>query len=181
MHPIIIPVKPYVKKYITAKYHCLEWHYTRNDRLGKYFYALLQRKPLVFEKYKLQAERLTVLIPPKHEAVRGTYLDQDAVDDFNEFVYEEIVEGIISYITGLAGREGMKKYGRIYIKEVIKDKTKKRQVQNPELMQFFEIKEVIADHLMRYNITENDIQIETVRKNVYRRMGRLLKEAAPAA
>lgn len=170
MPAITIPVKPFVKKYIQTKYHCQSWHYTRNDSLGKYFYALLHRQPAAPDKYRLEKEKLTVEIPISHANIRGIYLDQDAVDDFNEFVYELIVEGIVEYIKGIVNRDGIKKYPRVYFKTKGKTGQIKRYLNSPDLMQFIEIKEVIADRLLRYNITENDIQIETIRKNVYRRM-----------
>jgi len=143
--------------------------------MGKYFYALLMQKPDNAIPYKPQTDVLTVAITDSHFKVRGHYLDQDAVDDFNEFVYEEIVEGICNYITGLMRREGVKKYDRLYIKETIKNHRRKRQVQNPDVMQLFEIKEIIHDHLQRFEITENDLPIETIRKNVYRRMNVYVK------
>lgn len=174
MYTITIPVRPFVKKFINTRYNCSVWKFSKTDRIGKYFYALLQRQPCTPENYTKMATTMTVEIPISYAHNKGVYLSQEDVNDFNDFIHDELVDGIVSYCQNIQAKQGVKKYGQTYLKLETKGTAKFRKIPNPNVTQFFELKEIICDHLLRFGINEDDIPFETIRKNVYRKLKKRL-------
>ncbi|MGY0037657.1 hypothetical protein [Pedobacter sp. NJ-S-72] len=170
MYTLTIPVRPFVKKFIHSKYKCVIWKFSKTDRIGKYFYALLQKQPRIPEAYTEMQAAITIEIPIFHAHRKGVYLSQENINDFNEFIYEELVDGIVSYYQNIQSKQGMKKYDNIHMKIQSRGSVKFKKIPNPSIVQFFELKEIVYDHLLKFDINEDDLPFETIRKNVYRKL-----------
>lgn len=165
MYTITIPVKPYVRKFVQARYEQEVWEINKQERLGKMFYLLLERMPRIYEKPKFNlGDQLKVNICHDYAVRRGPYISSDSVLEFNEAIQLEIIEDIAMHAFHVKKRIGIKKYKELYIKQGSQSRQKTYVIQNPDLFQYFEKKEIIYDILKIYNISEDDLPFETVRK-----------------
>ncbi len=169
MHTITIPVKPFVKKFIAARYDQQIWELNKSDRLGKLFYFMLEKMPVRYEKptLKLGAE-LTVKICWEYARTRGVYVCANSILEFNDHIKQELVEEIAMYSWKLKNRVGIKKYKELYVKQKTASKQTIRVIKDPDIYQYFEQKEIIYDILLRYGITEDDISFDTIQKSFQR-------------
>ena len=168
MHPITITiaVRPYVKKFIQARYEQQVWQINKHERVGKMLYCMLERMPVRQDKtYLMLGDTLSIEISHDYARNKGIHLSNDNIIQLNEFIQDEIVEMMAMYAFGIKNRLGLKKYSELYVKHRRKTGTSTRVVQDPDLYQYFEKREIISDFLKLYDISENDLRVETVLKS----------------
>lgn len=162
MYTLTIPVKPYVKKYIEARYEQEVWEVNKLERIGKVFFLMLERMPKLYEKSKLNlGATLKVSIREDYAVRRGIYVPNSSVQVFNEYILEELIEEIVMHAFYIENRIGLKKYKELYIKHSnIRKRT--HVIRDPNLIQFIEKREIIYDILKLYKINEFDLPFETI-------------------
>lgn len=162
---IPVPVRPYVKKFIAARYRQDIWQLNRQDRIGKILYLALEHMPKLYKKSKLNyGETLMVDVCPEYMARRGVYLSDEAVAEFNDAIHLEIIESVALYAFQVKNRVGLKKYKELYVTHKTSSRETVRRITNPDLFQYIEKREVIYDILKLYDITEDDLPFETISK-----------------
>jgi hypothetical protein len=165
MHTYTIAVKPFVSKYIFARYGQQVWEINKADRIGKVAWSLLERMPVLYSKSKLDyGSTLTIGICEDYAARKGVYLSNQAIREFNDFIQLEIIEEIAMFSFQVKNRVGLKKYRELYVVHNRTKTSKVHVVQDPDLYQYMEQREIIYDILKMYGITEDDFPYETVRK-----------------
>ncbi|HVW97514.1 MAG TPA: hypothetical protein VHA56_16190 [Mucilaginibacter sp.] len=171
MPQIPLPVKPFVAKYIFARYQTEVWEINRQERIGKVIYAMLERYPLRKEKELDLGAEVTLAISREYYRNKGIYLSNASVLSFNDFIQAELIEEIAMYIYQVKNRIGLKKYRELYIRHQLSKGERGQRVivvKDPNVAQYFEQKEIIYDTLRLYHITEDDLPFDTVQKAVQR-------------
>ncbi len=165
MYTITIPVKPYVKKFIIARYRQDTWELNKAERIGKVLYAMLDRMPVRYEKSTVNySDTLRVEICRDYARNKGIYLSNESIIDFNDYIQLELIEEIAMYALHIKNRTGLKKYDELYVKHANATRQKVHVIRNPQMMQYFEKREIIYDILKQYDISEDDFPFDTVKK-----------------
>ncbi|MBE7177733.1 MAG: hypothetical protein INR69_15095 [Mucilaginibacter polytrichastri] len=163
-----------MRKFIQARYGCDVWEFNKSDRIGKIFYALLERVPrqlMKAEPYpKDFTARLRIEVRERYTQMKGVYLPQSAVIEFNDQIKLELVEEIAEYMIKLKRGVGVKKYDKVYLKARMSKDKKIRTIvaTDVQVAQHFELRNIIRDVLDSYGITEDDFPFDTVKKNIQR-------------
>jgi hypothetical protein len=168
----VIHVKPYVAKYIFARYRYDNniWQISKEDRIGKFVYNMLERVPrLQPVKVPKKGSPLVIGVSDWYFHCKGIYLSPESVNDLNAFIRLELIEEILEYIHKLRNGIGVKKYKELFINQTSNAGIKKRKaIMNPRVDQYFEIQEIIYDVFKQYDITEEDYSIDNIRKDIQR-------------
>lgn len=168
MYTIAVPVKPFVRKFIAGRYRQDVWQVSRQDRIGKIFYLLLDRMPIIYKKIKLDPaiyrDTLVVNICEEYAERRGLYVSQANIIEFNDAIQLELIEAVAMYAYQVKNRVGLKKYKELYINQKTATMSRIQVIQDPNLFQYLEKREIIYDILKLYDITEDDLPYETLYK-----------------
>ncbi|MBS7565138.1 hypothetical protein KHS38_12055 [Mucilaginibacter sp. Bleaf8] len=170
MYQITIPVKPFVAKYIYARYRQNVWQIDRKDRIGKIMFNMLERVP----RGPLQpppelGAQLPVRIIYQYAQNKGVYISNRSIMEFNEQIQQELIEEIALYANRLQNHVGIKKYDELYINQTSAyGRSRTRAIINPDVKQYFETKEIIHDIFKQYDITEDDYPYENIKKQLRR-------------
>lgn len=183
MYQVTIPVKPFVAKYIYARYGLqpanghIVWRIDKSDKIGKIVFNLLERVPRIqSQPPEERGAWLSIGINYHTFQNKGIFLSNRSIYEFNEQIQLEIIEEIAMYINHLQHNIGIKKYDELrVVHTTTHGKSRRRAITRPSLMQYFETKEIIYDILQRYNITEDDYPFETIAKQLRRLKLPLLK------
>jgi hypothetical protein len=169
MYTKTITVRPFVSKFIFARYQQPVWEINKQERIGKVIYSMLDRIPLNYKKSQLNlGASLQIQISEDYSLRKGVYLSDDCLIEFSDFIQMELIEEMAMYEWNVKNRTGLKKYKELYVKHN-RAKTKKVSViQDPNLIQYLEKREIIYDILKLYDITEDDLPFETIRKALQR-------------
>jgi hypothetical protein len=158
-----------VHKYILARYQTKVWELNKQERIGKILYSMLERMPRRFEKCTLKlGASLQVQINTENARNKGIYLSNEAIIDFNDYIQMELIEEIAMYMWQVKNRVGMKKYRELYVHHNRAKSSRVHVVQDPNLFQYLEQREIIYDILKLYDISEDDFSFETIKKTVNR-------------
>ena len=165
MHTYPISVKPFVHKYILSRYQQPVWHINRQDRIGKVLYSMLERMPKRYEKSNLSlGASLTIGICEEYYRNKGVHLSNESILEFNDFIQLEIVEEIAMYAFQVKNRVGLKRYKQLYVRHNRNKPGRVQVIQDPDLFQYMEKKEIIYDIFKLYGITEDDLPFDTISK-----------------
>ncbi|RVU01102.1 hypothetical protein EOD41_10840 [Mucilaginibacter limnophilus] len=160
-----VQVKPYVKKFIVSRYRQEIWEISRQDRIGKMFYHLLEPMPKLYKRTNLElGDLLLVEISDEYATRQGCHLPVDSILEFNDSIYLELIEEIAIYAFQVKNKVGLKKYKELYVKHKTSTRNRTYVLQDPDISQYFEKREVIYDILKLYGITEDDLPFDTVKK-----------------
>ena len=96
--------------------------------------------------------------------IKASTFSNDSIAEFNDYIQLELIEEIAMYAFQVKNRVGLKKYKQLYIKHNRAKSAKVHVIQDPDLFQYLEKKEIIYDILKLYDITEDDLSFETVSK-----------------
>lgn len=171
MYTIAIPVKPYVAKFIRARFDQDIWQLDKCDRIGKILYNMLERIPLR-KDFKEPAElgaTLVVGISLRYANLKGIYLSPESIKEFNDQIRLELIEEVVEYHSKLKYGVGVKKYNELYISQCSPfGRVRKRTIIKPDMAQYVEFKEIVYDVFKKYDITEDDYPFDTFRKHINR-------------
>jgi len=169
MYTVTIPVKAYVGKFIFARYRQPVWEVNKQERIGKVIYCMLERMPHRYEKCNLKlGSTLQLQICHDYAVRKGLYLSNSSILEFNDFVQMELIEEIAMYAWQVKNRIGLKKYKELYVRHNRAKTNRVSVIQDPNLYQYLEKREIIYDILKLYDISEDDFPYETVFKAVQR-------------
>jgi hypothetical protein len=170
MYTITVPVKPFVAKYICARYQALPWEINKGERIGKIIYNMLERMPKRDgPKMPELGASIDIKVSYWYANAKGVYLSKESVIEFNDFIRLELIEEILDYMHKINHGIGIKKYRELFItQQSASGKTKRRVITNPSLDQYFENKEIINDIFAQYDITEDDYPFENIKKDLQR-------------
>lgn len=171
MITIDLPVKPYVAKFIRARYGQEVWQIDKSDRIGKILYNMLERIPKrdAYQAPPVLGTTLKVGISHWYANCKGIYLSQEAIKDFSDQIRLELIEEVAEYQCKLKHGIGIKKYHELYIQQITPSgRRKKRALIRPDVAQYFEFKEIVNDVFKQYGITEDDYPFDTFRKHINR-------------
>lgn len=164
MHVFPISVRPYVSKFIMSRYQEPVWVINKQERIGKMLYNLLDRAPDRYDKEKDLGASIRIGLCSDYVRNKGVYLSNASIEEFNEFIKLEIIEEIAKYRFQVKNRIGLKKYKELYIRHSRARGAKVHVIQDPDVSQYFEQREIIYDILKLYGITEDDMAFDTVSK-----------------
>jgi hypothetical protein len=133
-------------------------------------YSLLEHMPARMDKEELELGAwLDIRLCREYMRNKGVYVSNASVLEFNDFIYLELVEEIARYTNGVASRVGIKKYKELYIRMNRGNGDRRVQViRNPDIVQYLEKKEIIFDILRLYDINEDDLPFERIKKSLQR-------------
>lgn len=173
MLTIDVPVKPFVAKYIYARYGLTplsSWTLDRKDRIGKILFNMLEPVPKgpMPPPPDLKSQ-LRVYLIRDYVRNQGFHLSNSSIKEFNEQIQQELIEEIAFYIARVQSGVGLKKYDKLYVSQTSEyGKSRTRAIINPDVAQYFEMKEIISDIFKQYDITEDDYAFDTIHKQLRR-------------
>ena len=163
-----VPVKTFVYKYITAKYGS-PWHLNSKCKDGRMLQEFLERAPHRQEKYASNQKILEIVIPSRIFMQKGCFLSQARINAFIEIIHQDLMNEINNFYSAITDGIGLKKYNvvRVDLHEP-GQKIKTRRLQPSVAPKFFEQREIIYDVLKKYDITEDDLTFDSLKKHLYR-------------
>jgi len=169
MYTKTITVRPFVSKFIFARYQQPVWEINKQERIGKVIYSMLDRLPLNYKKSQLNlGAHINVGICEDYSLRKGVYLSDESLIDFSDYIQMEIIEEMAMYEWNVKNRTGLKKYKELYVKHNRSKSNRVHVIQDPNLIQYLEKREIIYDILKFYDITEDDLPFETIKKALQR-------------
>jgi hypothetical protein len=173
MLTIDVPVKPFVAKYIYARYGLKPsspWILDRKDRIGKIMFNMLEpvpKGPMPMPP-NLGAE-LKVYLIRDYVRNQGIHLSNSSIKEFTEQIQQELIEEIAFFIARVQNGTGLKKYDKLYVSQTSEyGKSRTRAIINPDVAQYYEMKEIINDIFEQYDITEEEYAFDTIHKQLRR-------------
>lgn len=165
-----VPVRKFLFKYITTKYGH-PWRLSSRYRDGRVLKEFLERTPNRYEKYLPNDNILEIIVPSQVFLTKGSYLSQSRIDSFTKIVYADLMEEIEEFYSAVTSGIGMKKCAKVRVLISAKnEKIRERRIASSQGEKFFAQKEIISDFLKKYDITEDDLTYDAVKKKLQRNL-----------
>lgn len=138
--PIKIPAQAYLKKYLLHELGGEPIRISNKDRFGAFLQRLLQRNAAIRHSYSEPQDTIIQFeLPWDYLTRNGCQVTHEAVHRFKQFLREEFYSSLKNYLDAAT-------------------------LYNPDLL----IRQGIEDFMDRYDLTEDDISYEALKKHYYR-------------